>query len=94
VTGCAFAPLNVNIHVTKKAGDTTGGSDVVASVNAAGKVVFALQLGGSSSVSAIALDAAENVYVAGVATASGLPVTPSAYRGTSAGDRTPYIRQR
>jgi len=86
-----FAPLNVNIHVTNKAGDTTGGSDVIARVNAAGKVVFALQLGGSASVSAIALDAAGNVYVAGVATAAGLPVTRGAYRRTPAGDRTPYI---
>ena len=86
-----FAPLNVNIHVTNKAGDSTGGSDVIAGVNAGGKVVFALQLGGSSFVSAIALDAAENVYVAGVATAAGLPVTRGAYRGTPAGDGTPYI---
>ena len=86
-----FAPLNVNIHVTNKAGDSTGGSDVIAGVNAGGKVVFALQLGGSSSVSAIALDAAENVYVAGVATAAGLPVTRGAYRGTPAGDGTPYL---
>ena len=86
-----FAPLNVNIHVTNKAGDSTGGSDVIARVNAGAKVVFALQLGGSSSVSAIALDAAENVYVAGVATAAGLPVTRGAYRGTPAGDGTPYL---
>jgi len=68
-------------------GNTTGGSDVIARVNAAGKVVFALQLGGSASVSAIALDAAGNAYIAGSTVASDFPTTPgafqTAFQGTS-----------
>lgn len=79
-SGDVFAASSPNGKVTNKAGDSTAGSDLIAKVNSSGKVLFVLQLGGSYSVSAIAPDAAGNVHVAGIGTASGLPVMPGAYR--------------
>jgi uncharacterized protein (TIGR03437 family) len=64
----------------------SGGNDgFVMKLNPTGSaVIFSTYLGGSDddSAGAIALDSANNVYVAGTTSSSGFPVTPGAYRTT------------
>ncbi len=80
-----------NGQVTKLAGDPASGSARIGKVSAAGNVTFVLQLGGVSLVRTMVAGADGNVFVAGNATASGLPVTAGAYRTTSGGDQTPFV---
>lgn len=89
VVAASYSPDGVPI--TRVAGDSTLGSIVIVKMSAAGKLAFALQLGGVYAVYTVAAGSDGNVYVAGLAATSGLPVSTSAYRLAPAGDHTPYL---
>lgn len=67
------------------------GGFVVKLINSGTGIAFSTQLGGTSGNSgavgggAIALDSAQNVYLAGTTTSTDLPVTLNAYQGTFGG---------
>jgi uncharacterized protein (TIGR03437 family) len=79
------------IPITATYGDTSKASTFITRITAAGAPRFAAQIGGAYRIDALAVDTAGNAYFAGAASSAGLPVTPGAYRSTSAGDFTDYI---
>jgi len=85
ITPGAFQPSNatsvfVNYNDNPSVVDNTNG--FVSQIGPDGSLLYSTYLGGSASDSAgsIAVDGAENVYVAGSATSPNFPVTPGAYQ--------------
>ena len=75
---------------TLRYGKTGSPSVYVSKVNAMGAEGFSVQIGGAYRIDAVAADSAGNVYFAGAATLTGLPVTPGAYRTAPTGDYGGY----
>jgi uncharacterized protein (TIGR03437 family) len=67
-------------------GDVSKSGVYVSKVNAEGAAGFSAEIGGVHVINAMAADSAGNVYIAGTATPTGLPVTAGAYRTAPNGD--------
>ncbi len=76
-------------QATASFGDTSTLWVEVVRANATG-TIYDIRLGGTGQIAAMAVDAAGNVYLAGLGGQTGLPVTPGAFAQASSGVNTAF----
>ncbi len=82
----AVANSLVSVSAPSKVfGDTSAGFNFVSKMNPSGDFLFGVEIGGVSSIDAVAVDSAGSVLLAGNGVSAGLPVAPNAYSSIPSG---------